>query len=163
MSRHTADCSQCCGLCCIVPAYLREQGFPFDKPAERPCRHLDRGGACAIHAERLERGFGACIHFDCHGAGQWITQHLFAGAHWTTSPATRQAMAEAYRQWLPRFEAAALLEAALPLVPAARRPELLARIDVLLDPESCRQVDGMALRRDTLRWIRGLLTTGTAR
>jgi hypothetical protein len=160
MSRYTADCSQCCGLCCIVPAYLREQGFPFCKPAERPCRHLDGVGHCTIHGERLEQGFAACIHFDCHGAGQWITQQLFGGARWGGSAATQHAMAAAYRQWLPRFQAAALLEAALPLVPAAQQPLLLARIDAVLAPDRD-AVDGVMLRRETLHWIRGLLTTGT--
>ena len=37
MSLLKADCSRCCGLCCFAPAYLQEQGFPFDKPAERAC------------------------------------------------------------------------------------------------------------------------------
>ena len=31
-----ADCSQCVGLCCVVPPFDAEQGFGFDKPAEHP-------------------------------------------------------------------------------------------------------------------------------
>jgi hypothetical protein len=160
MSSFTADCSRCCGLCCFAPAYLKDQGFPFDKPAERPCRHLDRGGRCSIHAERMEHGFGACGHFDCHGAGQWITQQLFGGARWNDSPALARAMAEAYRRWLPRFEAAALLDAALPLAHTEARPLIAARIAALLDitaPGNSTATDPVALPRETIRWIRGLL------
>jgi len=160
MSRFVSDCSRCCGLCCIVPGYLREQGFPLTKPADTPCRHLERAGTCSIHAHRNEHGFGACVEFDCHGAGQWITQSLFAGASWRDSPSTAHAMARAWRNWLPRFEAAALLEAALPLVRAEQRASLTARIAALLDTDvdaAAAVTDQIALRRDTLALIRTLL------
>lgn len=133
MRRFTADCSRCSGLCCIVPAYLEVQGFPFDKPAETPCRHLGATGRCTVHAERLAHGFGGCVSFDCHGAGQWVTAQ-FDGALWTDSAAPHGEMAEAYRRWLPRFEAAALLEAALPLVSEPHhRTALRQRIEDALD------------------------------
>lgn len=160
MSSFKADCSRCCGLCCFAPAYLREQGFPFDKPAERPCRHLDSASRCRIHMERAERGFAACTYFDCHGAGQWITQRLFSGARWSESDVLAREMAAAYRRWLPRFEAAALLNAALPLVHAGARRLLVARIDALLDPGAADDhiaPDPVALRRETTAWIRSVL------
>jgi hypothetical protein len=156
MPRFTADCSRCCGLCCFVPAYLKEQGFPLDKPVERSCPHLERTGLCGIHPRRVEMGFGACCSFDCHGAGQWITQQ-FGGACWQDSATIARAMADAWNRWLPRFEAAALLEAALPLV--GRRAPLEARIDELLDP--ARDIpfptDRRRLRQETLAFIRTLL------
>lgn len=39
-----------------MPAYLKEQGFPRDKPAKVPGRHLDHEARCGIHAERSARG-----------------------------------------------------------------------------------------------------------
>jgi len=158
MSFLRADCSRCCGLCCFAPAYLRAQGFPLDKPAERPCRQLDATGRCSIHPERAAHGFAACAHFDCHGAGQWITQRLFGGARWSDSPALARDMAAAYRCWLPRFEAAALLNVALPLVRADARELLIARMARLLDANADDQApDPIALRRDTIAWIRSVL------
>lgn len=165
MSRFTADCSRCCGLCCFVPAYLREQGFPFDKPAEKACRHLLRNGLCGIHARRVEMGFGACGSFECHGAGQWITQQLFGGAGWQDSPATAQAMARAWNHWLPRFESAALLEAALPLAGEQHAALLEARIDALLDAtrDAMPHPDRRRLRQETLALIRTLLPESASR
>lgn len=160
MSRFVSDCSRCCGLCCIVPAYRACQGFAVNKQADRPCRHLQRCGDCSIHDHRQELGYEACTGFDCHGAGQWITQHLFGGASWFDSPDVAAEMSAAYRYWLPRFEAAALIEVALPLVADAERPALLARIELLLDPAAradSRPADHAALRRETLAMIRALL------
>jgi len=37
MSTFRADCSRCCGLCCVVPGQMAVQGFRVDKPAETPC------------------------------------------------------------------------------------------------------------------------------
>jgi hypothetical protein len=143
-----------------VPAYLEVQGFPEDKPAGRPCAQLDSAGRCAIHAERAAHGFIACAQFDCHGAGQWVTQRLFGGASWRDSPELLQDMAEAYRHWLPRFHAAALLEAALPRVRDEARALLASRIQRLLDVQAADGEftrDPVALRRETITWIRPLL------
>jgi hypothetical protein len=80
MSAFRADCSNCCGLCCVVSHMLVAQGFPVDKPAETPCVHLDRRNHCSIHSTRPMRGYEVCEGFDCFGAGQWVTQRLFGGA-----------------------------------------------------------------------------------
>ena len=159
MSRFTADCSRCCGLCCLVPAYLKVQGFPFDKPAGKPCTHLQRSGLCDIHDQRHEMGFGACTSFDCHGAGQWITQQLFAGANWRDSTTTARDMTAAWNHWLPRFESAALLEAALPLAGSEQRALVEHRIDELLDASghTMPHTDRGRLRQETLVFIRTLL------
>src|SRR5690349_3765001 len=124
---------------------------------------MDACNRCSIHDRRREYGYQACEGFDCFGAGQWITQKLFAGARWTDSPDVASRMFAAYRLWLPRFEAAALLEAALPHVRDDARSLLAARIDALTDAESINPlslVDGSRLRRETLALIRSLLTVG---
>lgn len=45
----TADCTKCCGLCCVSPAFDAEQGFGYSKPAHTPCVNLRRDDRCAIH------------------------------------------------------------------------------------------------------------------
>ena len=158
MSTFRADCNRCCGLCCVVPDQLAVQGFRSDKPAETPCAHLDEQHRCSIHALRQVYGFPACAGFDCHGAGQWITQNLFGGARWTDSPDVAARMFNAYRYWVPRFEVAALIEAALPHVREDARSSLIAMLNQLLatDASACTE-DAARLRRGALASIRSAL------
>jgi hypothetical protein len=159
MNRFRADCSRCCGLCCVAPAFLAVQGFGEDKPADTPCRHLTHIGHCTVYAERAAVGYTACAGFDCFGAGQWITQDLFAGARWTDSVEIGEQMFAAYRYWAPRFEAAALLDASLPLVRDEARCLINTSIDRLtIDAESgSDHRDAAGLRRDTLALIRSAM------
>jgi len=160
MSEFRADCNECCGLCCVVPPQLEVQGFPVDKPAEVPCSHLDADQRCSIHATRKSHGFAACIGFDCFGAGQFVTQHLFDGAKWTDSAATADKMFRAYRHWLPRFEAAALIAAALPYVDADAKRSLTTALVELTSTSVTRPLDTAdvgQLRRNVLARIRSSL------
>ena len=155
-----ADCDRCCGLCCVVPDHLALQGFPFDKPAERSCTHLDGGHRCTIHEARPFHGYTACAGFDCFGAGQWITNTLFNGAHWTDSPDCARRMFAAYRHWAPRFEAAALLEAAIPYAREDSRSSLASLMAAMLaetDVVHRGITDAVRLRRETLSIIRAAL------
>lgn len=81
-ARLRADCQACCGLCCVALAFDADQGFGFDKPAHVACEHLRADAHCGIHEERQARGFPGCAAFDCHGAGQRVTQAFFGGARW---------------------------------------------------------------------------------
>ena len=160
MSRFRANCSKCCGLCCVVPSFFAAQGFGENKRAEAPCAHLVRGSRCSIHATRELHGYIACQGFDCYGAGQWITQDLFNGATWSDAADMAQAMFDAYRFWQPRFEAAALLEASLPFVRANARHTIAERIERLSSTDSSGagvSIDSLQLRRDTLALIRSAL------
>ncbi|MEP7312262.1 MAG: hypothetical protein ABI859_06745 [Pseudomonadota bacterium] len=132
MSRFRSDCSQCCGLCCVVPAYFSFQGFGADKPAHTPCPKLDHVDRCAIHPMRDAEGYTACARFDCYGAGQWITQTLHPGASWRDSPAMAERLFRAYRTCLPLFELAAMLDAAIPLAKCELQPALRAKRDALV-------------------------------
>ena len=159
MSHFRADCSSCCGLCCVVPDQLAVQGFRVDKPAESPCAYLSKTHQCSIHATRNLHGYPACGGFDCFGAGQWITQRLFGGASWTDSAIAEQMFA-AYRHWAPRFAAAALIEAALPYVRDDARCTLIARMAELTSeqtPGHFYSIDTARLRRETLAAIRSAL------
>lgn len=163
MSNFRADCGRCCGLCCVVPSLLAVQGFRVDKPAETPCLHLDGFYRCSIHPTRQIHGYPACEGFDCYGVGQWITQRLFGGARWTDSPELARQMFAAYRHWAPRFESAALLEAALPHVRDDARQSLVARMASLISIETTNSTDPTdrsRLRRETLALIRAALPTG---
>ena len=160
MSNFRADCSRCCGLCCVAPDQLAVQGFPFDKPANTPCHHVDACNRCSIHARREEYGYQACEGHDCFGVGQWITQELFAGASWTESPEMADRMFAAYRHWAPRFEAAALLEAAMPYVREDATSLIIQRIQALTNvnvSEDPKIPDAARLLRETLAMIHSLL------
>ena len=160
MSKLRADCSRCCGLCCVVPDQLVIQGFGNDKPANIPCLHLAHDHHCAIYERRDSLGYPACASFDCFGAGQWVTEYLFSGADWQESPELAPEMYSAYRHWLPRFHAAALIEAALPYVRGDTRQRLVARIAELTSSEAtsdCAPVDERRLRAETMVMIHDAL------
>jgi hypothetical protein len=112
-----ADCAKCCGLCCVGPAFDANQGFGFDKPAHTACCNLDAEHRCAIHDELRLRGFPACASFECYGAGQWVTQHLFGGKSWRTSPELAEQMFTLYRRIRVLHELMVLLELAIGRVP----------------------------------------------
>ena len=79
----TADCRRCSALCCVVYPFVRSPEFAADKPAYVACGHVTGAFRCAIHASREHRGYPGCVTYDCHGAGQYVTQVLFDGRAWT--------------------------------------------------------------------------------
>ena len=89
-----ADCSRCAALCCMALPFDKGEDFALDKPALHPCPHLD-AHRCTIHAALTERGFRGCTLYDCLGAGQRVTQEVFAGADWQRDASLRAPMAEA--------------------------------------------------------------------
>jgi hypothetical protein len=112
-SRLRADCARCCGLCCVAPSFDADQGFGFDKPAHTACVNLRHDHRCGIHDELRVRGFPACASFDCHGAGQWVTQQLFGGSSWQTSPEIAASMFRLYACYRGLHELMALLQLAI--------------------------------------------------
>lgn len=72
-----ADCGACAGLCCVVLHFDASEDFAFDKPGGVACPHLVEH-RCAIHAQRVERGFGGCAAYDCYGAGPRVTRAAYA-------------------------------------------------------------------------------------
>lgn len=92
-----ADCGRCFALCCTAFGFSRSADFAEDKPAGSPCRHLDSGFGCSIHAGLHSRGFRGCTVFDCLGAGQAVSQGLFSGVSWRERPETRDRMFSAFR------------------------------------------------------------------
>jgi hypothetical protein len=80
------DCGSCFGLCCAAPALVASPEFAIDKPGGQPCPHLAAGFRCDIHARLRQEGFAGCALFDCHGAGQKVSQVTFGGRDWRRSP-----------------------------------------------------------------------------
>jgi uncharacterized protein YjbI with pentapeptide repeats len=80
-----ADCSRCVAICCVAPAFARSSDFAIDKPAGRPCPHLDAHPSghdrCSIHDRLRASGFPGCDVYDCFGAGQHVVQVTFGGLH----------------------------------------------------------------------------------
>ena len=74
-----ADCTRCAALCCVVPAFSRGADFALAKPAETACPNLGADDRCGIHPVLRERGFPGCVVYDCFGAGQHVTQHVWPG------------------------------------------------------------------------------------
>jgi len=127
------DCSNCAALCCVAFAFDKSQEFAADKAIDEPCRHLAADDRCTIHDDLAAEGYGGCIRFDCHGAGQRVTQALFGSRTWQTEPALLADMTEAFRIMCRIHELLTLLVEAgrLPL-PDDREEErktLIAKLD----------------------------------
>lgn len=94
-----ADCARCDGLCCVGLAFDRSAWFSFDKPANLPCRYLSPESRCLVHGSLVERGLAGCALYDCHGAGQRVTE-MFSNEPWRQSPEAARAVLDAF--WIVR-------------------------------------------------------------
>ena len=158
----TADCRRCCALCCAVYPFVRSPEFAADKPAYVACRHVTAAFRCAIHAERAGLGYPGCVSYDCHGAGQYMTQVLFGGQDWThiEEPAV---MFEVFLLLRALFAQLSLLQTALTLdLPDTIRSGLSrrdAQLRTLIDRPlaELRAIDVQAERVTTDRLLRGLV------
>jgi hypothetical protein len=99
----------------VVHPFYSVQGFAFDKPAHSACRHLTLENRCHVHSELSLRGFPGCVVFDCYGAGQRVTQELFAGVSWRTSNETAAKIFAAYEICLALHRLMAMLTLAEPV------------------------------------------------
>lgn len=125
------DCTRCAALCCVGLAFDRSDHFAISKPAGVPCPRLQADGLCSIHDRLAEDGFGGCVRYTCFGAGQRVTQDLFAGGSWQRDPALLEPMMRAFRALRTVHELLAMLTAAdrLPLSDEARqRRQCLERV-----------------------------------
>lgn len=133
----TPDCQSCDALCCVLLAFDASPAFAFDKPACAPCRHLAADNLCRIHSGLREQGFAGCVAFNCHGAGQIVTQRVFAGRSWRDDASLLPAMDHAFRIQRRLHEALVLLDqsATLPLTAAqqASRQALSVALSVQYD------------------------------
>lgn len=157
-----ADCARCQALCCISLPFDRCESFGFDKPANVPCRHLGPGFGCGIHGELGAQGQSGCAAYDCYGAGQRITQELFAGVSWQDQPEASAALFEAFRRLKRVHELRLLLHEAGRLELSRPRDNerewLLAQLEPAraFSRESLAALELPALEAAVHAWLRGL-------
>ena len=146
-----ADCAHCAALCCVTFAFDRSQGFPMDKPNGVACSNLDCTNRCRIYARRVQKGFEACVHYDCLGAGQRVTQEVFAGRSWRDEPALLPDMIRAFITMRTIHELSVLLStAAAGSLPSELRGTALRLLEDLA-PVGGWTVEGLAaFERDGL-------------
>ena len=151
------DCARCAALCCVAPAFDAGQGFGFDKQAGEPCMHLQPDNRCAIHPALVAQGFPGCASFNCFGAGQRTTA-LF-DADWRESPASAGRMFATYSRLRTLHELMAMATVALSRTPDGAAAETVRQVLAGLDRlcETSEPVDGIALRRQTLKQLQQAL------
>jgi uncharacterized protein YjbI with pentapeptide repeats len=143
-----ADCANCFGLCCVVPAFAVSADFAIDKAAGVACPNLAADFGCGIHARLRPEGFAGCTTYDCFGAGQQVSQVTFGGQDWRRAPETAQQMYDVFpvmralHELLCYLTEALMLQAARPLFDDLRlafdetrrltvqRPEALVELDI---------------------------------
>jgi uncharacterized protein YjbI with pentapeptide repeats len=113
-----ADCANCFGLCCVVPAFSASADFAIDKPAGTACPNLGTDFSCGIHDGLRQRGFPGCTVYDCFGAGQQVSQVTFGGQDWRQAPGTAKQMFEVFPIMRDLHELLWYLAEALTLRPA---------------------------------------------
>ncbi|MHA7772780.1 hypothetical protein [Roseibium sp. M-1] len=106
------DCSSCAALCCVVFAFDKSESFGIDKGAGEVCPNLGNSGKCNIFGKREELGFSGCVAYDCYGAGQRVTNQVFAGRSWRDDPKLKTRMGEALSVLRQVHEQLVLLAAA---------------------------------------------------
>jgi hypothetical protein len=122
------DCGQCVGLCCVALPFRPSHGFAFAKDAGEPCRNLDPGYGCSIHASLRESGMVGCTTYECFGAGQHVTQAVYAGASWRGSADGGAEMFGVFAVVQRLHEMLVLLGQAAALRPAAELTRLRAEV-----------------------------------
>lgn len=70
-------CDNCFGLCCIGLYFSKVDGFPEDKKAGVPCKHLNNNYKCDIHSDLFTKNLRGCMNYECFGAGQFVSTYTF--------------------------------------------------------------------------------------
>ena len=147
MPRLTADCANCFALCCVALPFATSHDFAITKSAGTPCVNLLADFRCGIHTTLRDKGFRGCTVFDCHGAGQHVSQRTFGGQDWRRHPDIRGQMFAVFPVVRQLHELLWYLTEALALPPAApvhdEARSLLAETEALTegDPESLLRLD----------------------
>ncbi len=131
-----SDCSRCAALCCVALSFEKSQFFAIAKQAEEPCPNLAVEGGCKIHDKRKKEGYQGCIQYDCLGAGQRVTQEVFAGQSWQSDVSFLRPMVEAFRVMRRIQELRQLLMTAKKLPLNDKDGESLRRYEKILTPDA---------------------------
>lgn len=90
------DCEKCSGLCCVGLYCSKIDGFPEDKEANIPCKHLQSNFKCDIHSQLFKKNLKGCLTYECFGAGQKVTQMYGASGDWSTNSSQRKEIYEVF-------------------------------------------------------------------
>jgi hypothetical protein len=120
----------------VVFAFDKSESFGIDKAAGEVCPNLDECNRCSIFADREKLGFSGCITYDCHGAGQRVTQEVFAGRSWREDPTLKKRMGDALSILRQVHEQLVLLDAAEKLPLDVTERTRLAELRGILAPDA---------------------------
>ena len=90
------ECKECFGLCCTALYFSKNDGFPQNKDAGKPCLNLENNFKCKVHNNLIKKGLKGCTSYDCFGAGQKIAQVTYKGIDWRRDPEKSQEMFDAF-------------------------------------------------------------------
>ncbi|WP_129839915.1 pentapeptide repeat-containing protein [Streptomyces sp. RFCAC02] len=147
-----ADCANCFGLCCVALPFTASADFPVSKNAGRPCTNLRDDSRCGIHARLRDEGWTGCTVYDCHGAGQRVSQVTFGGLDWRGDPDRARGMFAVFpvmrhlHELLLYLTEALSLQAARPLRGALRSARDMVERHASGDPAAVAAVDVRAVR-----------------
>ena len=142
------DCKQCAALCCVALAFDKSPQFSYDKPAGVACKNLNSKGRCRVHETLASDGYKGCVDFDCHGAGQHVTQVLFEGRTWQDDPQILDPMMEAFWAMRRIHEHLLLLKEAKKLPLTSDRHERLLQLENILWPKEAWTLKSLAAFSD---------------
>lgn len=91
------DCEKCSGFCCVALYFAKQDGFPANKAAGKPCKNLMPDFRCAIHSQLCEANMKGCLAYDCMGAGQKVTQDCCQNGDWRTNPKQANEIFEVFK------------------------------------------------------------------
>lgn len=129
------NCESCAALCCVVFAFDKSVSFGIDKAACEVCPNLGESDRCRIFETRRELGFGGCIAYDCHGAGQRVTDEVFKGRHWREDPALKERMGAALSVMRRIHELLLLLRSTRRFALSVEENRKLGELEDALNPE----------------------------
>lgn len=90
------DCKNCSGLCCVALCFKKNDGFPFNKSAGKPCEYLMSDHGCAIHSKLSDLNMKGCLNYECFGAGQKVSKKIFNGHDWKNDPVLSKEIFEVF-------------------------------------------------------------------
>ena len=142
-----SDCAKCSGLCCVALFCSKIDGFPEDKTAGKPCHNLQKDYRCKIHEELERRNLRGCTGYDCFGAGQQVTQVIYAGQTWRDSPIQAEEIFQVFLVVIQLHQMCYFLKEAVTLIPAKTLKSDISRL-IKRNEEMCRQSPSDILKTD---------------
>ncbi|MDD2371241.1 MAG: pentapeptide repeat-containing protein [Firmicutes bacterium] len=124
------DCARCSGLCCVALCFRKIDGFPENKKAGKPCKNLKNDFRCGIYPDLMEEKMKGCLTYDCFGAGQKVTNHIYYNKDWLNNP---KDSANIFNIFLIIFQFNQMLWYLIEAYTLIKDDNLLSEIDLLIN------------------------------